>query len=455
MSPMWRHLALIAACFIGILLLGTVGYIVIEGWSVLDALFMTVITVTTVGYSETRELSEIGRLFTIFLILIGWSTLAFVFTRFLQIIIGGDFIRYFREKKMSQKILNLKGHYIVCGYGRMGKTICRELADRGIKIVVSEASPDIAERARHDGHLAVVGSSLYDSSLVETGILNAGGLITAVSADSDNLLVTLSARELNHNLQIIARAEGPENEAKLLRAGADVVISPYLLSGKQIARLIFSVKGEGAAETDDLVGSKIGGHHLHVYEPQQGRAVSVTEAVESTGAFGAVSVEKADGSRISMPGGDIVIDINDKAILYFWEKPIADVAEEDKEAKKRIVIADDHVALLNISTKKLRALGYEVYAASSGTEADALIRKEKPDLAILDLKMPGKTGDVLCREIRDEEEFAGMKIIIYSAHDPGNLAGLAAEVGADAAVVKTGRSGELVENIEKLIGPRR
>jgi len=231
-----KRLILAAMLILCIISFGTVGYMSIEGWRFLDALYMTVITLSTVGYREVHALSEKGILFTIMLIVSGVGTVLYALSTGAQIVLEGELQEIFGRKRLEKKIKELKNHYIVCGYGRMGKIICRELKEKDIKFVVIEKqSRPLDERG---DTLIVEGDATMDEILREVGIERASGLISVLPTDAENLFVVLSARELNPQLFIVARAGEEGSEQKLLRAGADRVVSPYHIGGLRIAHTV-------------------------------------------------------------------------------------------------------------------------------------------------------------------------------------------------------------------------
>ncbi len=219
---------------IAVISFGTIGYSVIEQWNIFDSLYMTIITLTTVGYEEVHTLSKAGKIFTIVLILSGVGGMFYTLSVAAKVVIEGELRDIFGRKKLSKTIEGLKNHYIICGYGRMGKIISKELAAYGAHFVVIEKSPEVLTTVDKD-LLALQGDSTQDLVLKEAGIERARGLISVLSSDSDNLYVVLSARGLNPKLRIAARASEEGAEQKLIRAGADNVISPYHIGALRIA----------------------------------------------------------------------------------------------------------------------------------------------------------------------------------------------------------------------------
>jgi len=215
---------------------GTAGYTLIEGWELFDAFYMTVITLSTVGYQETHSLSTAGRLFTIFLVFTGLGVVAYTANYGIRFILEGEIQQVLGRRKMEKRIKENNNHYIVCGYGRMGRIVCRELRSGHIPFVVIE-SEDMVINADDDIPF-IRGDATRDENLRLAGIERARGLVSVLSTDAHNLYVVLSARGLNEKLQIVARANEDDAEQKLLRAGADRVVSPYHIGGLRMAHSI-------------------------------------------------------------------------------------------------------------------------------------------------------------------------------------------------------------------------
>ena len=225
------------ALLVGLLLLGvgTLGYVGIEHMRFLDALFMTVITLSSVGYGEVKPLDTAGEIFTIGLILVGLGTATWLFTTVLETLTSEQTQRVLAQKRMSRVINSLKNHYIVCGYGRIGSEISQGYTQNKVPFLVIERSPERIGELREAGIPCVEGDAADDAVLVQAGIHRAAALIAVTPSDAGNTFIVLSARGLQQDLFIVARADAPQNEAKLLRAGASKVISPYTLGGRWMA----------------------------------------------------------------------------------------------------------------------------------------------------------------------------------------------------------------------------
>ncbi len=214
---------------------GTLGFMNIESLSFTESLYMTIITVTTVGFKEVTDLSTEGRYFTIFLIFISFGTFAYALSSITKSVITGRYKTYLKKFKMDQKIARLENHFIVCGYGNNGKSAAAVLASFPTPVVIIEKDEDIAEKLREQGIMHVAGDATDDSVLEEAGIKKATALIATLPNDTENVFVTLSSRELNPKLRIIARCTRNASQSKLRIAGADQIIMPDKVGGKRMA----------------------------------------------------------------------------------------------------------------------------------------------------------------------------------------------------------------------------
>ena len=239
MDPV-RHLKISICVLVLLVSFGTFGYIAIEGWDYLDALYMTVITLRTVGFREVHNLSDGGKVFTMVLIFFGVSVIGYIVGSLAQIMFEGQFHRIIGRKKVEKAIAALEDHYIICGFGRIGALICKEFAAKPLPFVVVEKDTAMIDRMEEDGHgyLFLRGDATADDSLLKAGIKKAKGLISVVTSDTENVYITLTARGLNPDLFILARSGEEGSELKLKRAGANKVVSPYLIGGSRMAQAI-------------------------------------------------------------------------------------------------------------------------------------------------------------------------------------------------------------------------
>jgi voltage-gated potassium channel len=216
---------------------GMLGYVLFEGWGFMDALYMTVITLTTVGYKEVHKLDTTGQLWTMALLITGVGTLFYAAVSSVELAVEGAVGGYFERRGMRTKINKLNGHYILCGFGRVGRQVAREFALDGVPFVVIDNDPQKVDECLAEGYLVVLGEASNDGVLEETSIRRAKGLVAAVNSDADNVFVVLSARKMNPSLHIVARTSLDESAAKLEMAGADRTISPYAVGGRRLASL--------------------------------------------------------------------------------------------------------------------------------------------------------------------------------------------------------------------------
>lgn len=222
-----------------IVVIGTMGFIFIENYSFIDALYMTIITMSTVGFEEIKPLSAAGQVFTSILIIISFGIFAYAVTTLTRYIVDGIFRHYFMDTKIKNQISKLKSHVIVCGYGRNGKQAMKELIMHKVQAVIIDSAEAIIDHIRtHPDMLYIQGDATSDETLENANIQNAQALITALPNDADNLFVVLSAREINPNLKIISRASDAQTVKKLKSAGATNVIMPDSIGGQRMAKLV-------------------------------------------------------------------------------------------------------------------------------------------------------------------------------------------------------------------------
>jgi voltage-gated potassium channel len=221
-----------------IIISGTVGYCLIEGMPAFDAFYMTMITISTVGFSEIKPLSPAGRLLTIFIIVSGISVLTYSLGQVARIFVEGEIRQILGRRKLEKKIAELKNHYIICGFGRIGSTIAKELAAENIPFIVIEQAPERIEQIDASHYFYLNMDATADTTLLRAGLHNAKGLVTAVSSDADNVFIALSAKGLRPDIFILARASDTKNEDKLLRAGASRVVCPYQMGGRRMAEIL-------------------------------------------------------------------------------------------------------------------------------------------------------------------------------------------------------------------------
>jgi voltage-gated potassium channel len=233
-----NRLILSLLSFLVLILVGTSGYHWLEGMSLVDSLYMTVITVSTVGFGEVRQLSSLGRMFTIGLIIAGGIIVAYSLSATAEFFVSGEWNRILKRRRYSRMMSNLSGHVIVCGFGRVGRRVSDELTQEGVSFIVVDTRQDRVEHAQELGYIAVEGNAANELMLKEAGIEKARALIAAVNSDAENVFIILTARSLSADIQIIARANYEDSEPKMIRAGANRTIVPYDISGKRMVTML-------------------------------------------------------------------------------------------------------------------------------------------------------------------------------------------------------------------------
>ena len=232
----YRHILITTALYLALLTLGSTGYFLLEGWHWTDSLYMTVITVSTVGFGEIRPLSPVGRVFTGIMIIMGVTITAYTLSTVVDFIVAGEFRNLLWRRRMQSRIGKLTGHFIVCAYGRVGEQVVNELLVNKVRLVVVEIREGLVPDMENLDVILVEGNATDDAVLIEAGIEQASGICCCLPNDSDNVYVALTARSLNPNLTIISRANTHVSERKLQMAGVDHVINPYVTSGRRMAR---------------------------------------------------------------------------------------------------------------------------------------------------------------------------------------------------------------------------
>lgn len=233
-KKLWISLTLLLA----VLVFGTSGFYYVEGMTLFDAFYMTVITISTVGFSEISPLSSHGRVIAIIIISTGIMIGAYTIGMVLRMFIEGELKKSFGRKKMDNQIAKLRNHYIICGFGRIGELICRELRSYNVDLVVIENDPKVIERLEKSHFLYLPMDSTSEETLITAGVMDAKALVTAVTSDADNVFIILTAKGLRPDIFVLSRSSDVKNENKLIRAGASRVVSPYLIGGRRMAQIL-------------------------------------------------------------------------------------------------------------------------------------------------------------------------------------------------------------------------
>jgi voltage-gated potassium channel len=231
-----RHLRRVFVAIVTLALIGVTGFHVIEGWTWFDSLYMVLTTFTTIGYQEVHPLSFHGRVFNIFMIVAGVSLLFLLIGVLTQALLEFELRDFFGKRRMERDITQLKGHYIICGAGRVGRSVARELAHKPAPFVIIDSNLEKMQKFNDEQWLMIIGDATQEAALKQARIEHAAGLVAATTTDATNIYIVLTARGLNPKLKIIARASEEYAEKHLKSVGADTVISPYHFAGHRIAQ---------------------------------------------------------------------------------------------------------------------------------------------------------------------------------------------------------------------------
>ncbi len=301
-----------------ITVIGVLGYMFLEGWSFIDALYMTVITLTTVGYREVHDLDTTGQLWTMALLITGVGTLFYAAVTSVELAVEGAVRGYFERRRMTAEINKANGHYVLCGFGRVGRQVAREFTLEDVPFVVIDNNPDKIEECLAENYLAMVGEASDDDILEEAGVRRAKGLVAAVNSDAANVFVVLSARKINPSLHIVARASSDESAAKLEIAGADRTLSPYAVGGRRLASLATQPL---IVDFLDVVTHGEKGIEFRLEEfgvpkesPLANHTIAELQIAEKTGAM-VLAVRTSEGRFDTTPSAQDVIRTGDTLIV--------------------------------------------------------------------------------------------------------------------------------------------
>lgn len=304
-----------------VLLAGTLWFVLVEGFSPLDAIYMTVITVSTVGFREVRDLDVSARIFVLVLIISGLTVMTYTLSSLGRVIIEGSIQRFVGRQRMLRDIDKMTGHYIICGHGRMGQILCQELSSQKVPFVVVDGDPETAEQLAEQGYRVVQGDATEDEVLARAGVARAKGLVAVVSRDVDNLYITMSAREMsreaNPGLFILSRATDEAASRKIGRAGADKVVSPYTIGGMRIVQALLrptvcdfvdiATQSKGLdlmfEELEIRPGSRLDG------------VVLKDSGIRSVYDVIVIGIKKPTGRMVFNPGPETVLQVGDVLIM--------------------------------------------------------------------------------------------------------------------------------------------
>jgi voltage-gated potassium channel len=314
---------------------GSFGYMIIEGWSFFDALYMTVITVATVGYGEIHEVSGPGRGFTLVLIFLGVGYFLYVAGGIIQVLVEGRIRHVLGRQKLNRRIKRLNNHYIVCGYGRIGRVLTRHLTQRYLDVVVIEQDTERMPKMDDDGILYLMGEATNEEMLIKAGARRAKGIVTAVGTDADNVFLVLIAKQINPDIFVVARASQNATKKTLLAAGADKVVSPYDLGARRMAHAILRptvIEFLEMAFADDDTDVQV--EELPVSVDSHLSGVTLMDSgIRQKYNLIIITIKKANGKMHFNPGADARIEANDTVIVVGQGRDLKRLERELMPAK--------------------------------------------------------------------------------------------------------------------------
>jgi voltage-gated potassium channel len=311
-----RRFLLIALAILAIIMIGTAGYMIIEQWSFPDAIYMAVIILSTVGFQEVHSLSTAGSFFTIFLILGGTGTMLYAVTAVVQYLLEGNLENMLGRRHMKAEIAKLKGHTILCGYGKVGKEVARVFANEQTPFVVIESDEKAYNKATDDGFLCLNTNASNDEALKEAGIMNAKSLVAALGSDADNLYVTLSAKSLKPDIFVVARVDNEESEAKLKRAGADRTMSPYGVGGRRLAMMTLKPLVVDFVDTTmDRQGHEFTLEDVKIIKGSSIDGITLKESLRRISGAHILAIKKKSGHLITNPSLETILESGDELVL--------------------------------------------------------------------------------------------------------------------------------------------
>ncbi len=443
------HIVIAVALCCAVLGVGTIGFVIIEDFSVGEGLYMSAITVSTVGFGEVRPLSPYGRLFTTGLILCSFLALAFAGHTIGQSLLENVWSGQTERKKMKKEIASLKDHYIVCGYGRVGAAAVSQFEAMSTDFVVIESSEDQLNILKEKGYPYLNGDATHEAVLEDAGIKRAKGLLSLLNEDPDNLFVVLSAREMNPTLNIISRSNEASSGHKIIRAGADGVVSPFDSAGRQIASDILKATGSisfprGVAPKEGLMARWItveeGSSMMHQTIGDLSLEMQRTVLGLRRGGVDCLVPD----TKTRLVSGDQIMVLDEGGEVSIRACP-------DQLTARRLVIIDDNPVIVKLYSRLFQKAGFAPVTANNGQDGLDLILKTRPTAAVIDYDLPGISGIDICINVRRQVNGSRIKLILFTADKSPQTRQSALDAGADAVVVKSAEASEIIHTVNDVL----
>ncbi len=439
-SKLWKTF-IVADLF---LLIGALGYMHIEQYPFIDALYMAVITISTGGFVEIHPLSETGRIFTIFYILSCVGCLSYAFISVTEFFIERATDPNLWKKPMEKKISRLKDHTIICGFGRVGSIAAHQLRKANNPFVVIENDSNNHITLQELRYMHIDGDATRESILLKAGIKKAASLLAMLDSDPENLFTVLTARELNPTLQIIARCENFTSEKRILRAGADTIVSPHVSAGNRVAEAVLTRSGK--APLHELVTIHSPSVPVWLDHDKEVQLYNKTIA-EAEGFLGIkiIGFRRDDRDRMT-PSPDEVIPENSRLLcLCSGEK------EEEYHSRAKLLLIDDNPVICRLYTRLFQKEGFSVLIAATGEEGIDIVHRETPEIVVIDYHLPDITGLEVTTRIRAIDTSGTIKIVLFTGDDTETTRNPAMFRAVDAIVVKSANTNEVIAQVKDIL----
>ena len=435
-----------------IILGGSLGYMVVEDYTFFQGLYMSAITISTVGYGEVVPLSPAGQGFSIVLIGCSIVGLGFAGRAVGESLLENTWSGRTEKRKMQRKIQALNGHHILCGFGRVGQAAANQLTSAKAPFVVldQQVRSDSDTEPNQTDLLFIEGDATREKILLDAGIKKAKGLLALLGSDPENVFLVLTARELNPMLRIIARANDPNVENKLQKAGADHVISPFVTAGTQIANEILLSTGH-----HDLSGTAVSVDTTPQWISTDTDNSLVGMRVDQAADHLKIAVLGIRRGRRDylMPSEDEPLKAGDSLLAL----PLGSSGDHAglAAANKDIVIIDDNPVITKLYTRLFQKAGFIPHTASDGLAGLELIEMVCPTAAVIDFMLPVLSGIGVCAKVRKQEALNDTRLILFTADNNASTRERALKAGADAVVVKSPDAHEVIKTALEIISEKK